>query len=188
MKKALLSIVLIFTMLFIVSCKDKNKIDAVKLAKDFYTEYLNESDYNKLFNIKEKYMTMTLIQELELRTMEMESDSITGVQDPTGMEEIMEVNKGVEDNMATVTFNFKKDDGTTYRLVETSLRFKNVDDKVLMDTLDMIIIEYDENNNDTMRQYQTKYANKDELTEEDKKEIKEKRKYYENLYSQGYIN
>lgn len=188
MKKALLSILLILTMLLMMSCQDSNKIDAMKLAKDFYTAYLDESEYDKLNSVKEKYMTKTLIEELELRSMEMEADSITGVQDSTGMKNIMEINKGSDDNTSTVTFNFKDDEGTTIQLIESSIHFKNENGKALMDTLDMVIIDYDENNNDTMRQYQTKYANKDELTETDKKEMEEKRKYYENLYSQGYIN
>lgn len=213
MKKIVLSILVCLSMMVMISCyspynvsadagnqnaKVENnnandsvksiKIDAVKLAKDFYTEYLDESDYDKLINIKEKYMTKTLIDELEIRSMQMESDSVTGVQDSTGMKKIMEVNKGSGDNTATITFNFKNDEGTTTQLIESSVHFKNENGKALMDTLDMIIIDYDENNNDNMRQYQTKYANKDELTEEDKKEMQDIKKHYEDLYSQGYIN
>ena len=190
MKKIVLSSLVVLSMTVLMLCFSScnANTDAVKLAKDFYTAYLNEEDYDKLINVKEKYMTDTLIEELELRSMEMEADSITGVQDSTGMQNIMEVNKGSTDNTATITFNIKDDEDTTKKLIETSVHFKNKNGRVLMDTLDMLIIDYDENNNDTMRQYQTKYANKDELTEEDKKEMEEKRKYYENLYSEGYIN
>ena len=213
MKKIVLSFLVILSMMVMISCYSpynvsadagnqatkvennnandsvKNiKIDAVKLAKDFYNAYLSEQDFDKLINIKEKYMTKTLVEELELRSMEMEADSVTGVQDSTDMKKIMEVNKGSTENTATITFNFKDNEDTTTKLIESSVHFKNENGKALMDTLDMVIIDYDENNNDTMRQYQTKYANKDELTEADKKEMEEKRKYYEDLYSQGYIN
>ena len=187
MKRIISVLLSLICAISLFSCS--NKIDPVKLAKSFYTEYLNVDVVNEaeLKKVKEKYMTPVLIEELELRSMQMEADSITGVQDAYGMKDIMEVNNGVDKDTATVTFNMKNQEAETIRVIESVLHFKSVDGKNLMDALDMIIIDYENSNNDNTREYTTKYANKEELTADDINEMNSIRKHYEDLYNEGYI-
>lgn len=187
MKKILNYCFLIMTTLVLFSCSNAN-IDAVKLSKNFYKEYLktNENADRKVDKVKQKYMTPLLIEELELRAMQMEADSITGVQDSYGMLDIMDVNTASEDDTAIVTFSFKNEEGSITKIIETRLHYKKYNNKILMDSLDMVINDYD-NNTDSMREYLTKYANKESLSEEDEKEMSDIRKHYEELYQEGYI-
>ena len=57
-------------------------VKATEIAKKFYTEYLkNDIAYNaaKAEKIKKKYMTDVMVEEIDLRTKEMEADAVTGV-------------------------------------------------------------------------------------------------------------
>ena len=55
----------------------------------------------------------------------------------------------------------------------------------MMDTYDMIVYDVDEDEDRTMVEYKTIYANKDELSEEDKQTMARKRQYYEDLFETG---
>jgi len=117
----------------------------------------------------------------------MDADSITGVQDSYGMVDFMTVNKGQDENSAIITFVFENEEGMTERVIESNVHFKKYSDKYLMNQLDMTIIFYDRDNDENTYEYTTKYANKTVLTEEDRKEMDNIKKHYEELYSEGYV-
>ena len=167
-------------------------LSASELAKSFYTEYLTEYDKRvdseTLKKIEEKYMTDVLIEELTIRTWEMEADSILGVQDGTGFINKMEVEDSGDEFNTIVRFvvpiEGKELAKNTY---EFHIHFRKVDNKKLMDTYDFIWIETDADGDDSRVEYLTKYANKEELTEDDKLRMSNQRRYYEDLFEEGYI-
>lgn len=194
MKKNIFLLMILCNVLLLCFCAKKEiALDASKLAKNFYTEYLKADEEigdkaeEEKTKIKQKYMTDLLIEELSLRTMQMDADSITGVQDSYGMIDSMTVNKGQDENSAIITFVFENEEGMTERVIESNVHFKKYNDKYLMNQLDMTIIFYDRDNDENTYEYTTKYANKTVLTEEDRKEMDDIKKHYEELYSEGYI-
>ena len=198
--KTLIVASMIFTMLLsacssgekVVGKKVDYSLSASELAKSFYTEYITSMEQNlneeELKKIEEKYMTELLIEELTLRTWEMEASAILGVQDGTGFLDKMEVEDSNDEYNTVVRFvvpvEGKELAKNTY---EFRIRFKKVGDKKLMDTYDFTWIETDADGDSSKTEYLTKYANKEELTEEDKIKMSNQRKYYEDLFAEGYI-
>ena len=182
-------LLIISLLVVVLSSCSKNGLNAksTDVAKSFYTEYLKAKNYDDAKKVKSKYMTDILSDELELRSMQIEADAITGVQDFTGMIKKMVVSEGENEDWAKVTFNMKGEEGRAYRIYEANLHFKSVDNKKLMDTLDLTIYDIDEDGDTSQMVYNTKYANKEELTDEDKLEMESIRKYFEDLYEEGYV-
>lgn len=205
-KQVQILISLVLSILFLYACGSsgnagnnfaEEKIDyslsASELAKEFYTKYFDvygkDGSDVELMSIKEKYMTDILIEELELRSWDMESDAVTGVQDATGFINYMEVEPGDDEFSTKVSFDVPVKDGDIVsNKYKFSIHFKKVDDKKLMDTFDYEWVEVYANGDESIvERFKTEYANKDELTEEDKEKMANKRKYYEDLFSEGYI-
>lgn len=188
MKKILklLSVVAIATLF--VSCKtNETNVKVTEITKKFYTEYLNAENENIRKKVKEKYMIEILAVELDLRSKQMESDAVTGVQDDTNMLSKMVVTEGENEEWAKVTFDMKEIEGEPYRIYETNVHYRLEGDKKLMDTLNLVIYDFDQDGDMSQMEFNTKYANKPELTEADKEEIDRISKYYESLYEEGYI-
>ena len=163
---------------------------ATEIAKSFYTDYLKACDTldeKKILNVKKTYMTETMIEEITLRTRQLEADAVTGVQDSTGMINKLEVAEGENDEWAVVTFDMKGEEGKAYRINEIKLHFRDVDKKRLIDTLDMTVYDVDADGDKIKNEYKTKWANKETLSEEDKKEMSEMKRYFDDLEEEGYI-
>ena len=196
---SILSVVLI-TLLCACSGGDKSggsikvnyNLSASELVKDFYTRYItsyeNNTDVEELTKIEESYMTETLVEELRLRSYEMEADAILGVQDGTGFLDKLEIEDGADENSTIARFVVPVEGmelaKNTY---EFHIHFRKVDNKKLIDTYDFIWIETDADGDDSRTEYLTKYANKEELTEDDKIKMSNQRKYYEDLFAEGYV-
>lgn len=188
--KKIISVLVCLTMSMSLLCAcTSNGVDAkaTDIAKKFYTEYLNAKEEDARAKIRNKYMTSVLAEEIDLRTKQMEADATTGVQDDTGMLSKMLVTEGEDDSWAKVTFDLKQEEGVEYRVYEANIHFRIEEDKKLMDTLNLIIYDYDKDGDRSQMEYNTKYANKPELTEEDKAEMERIRQYYDNLEEQGFI-
>ncbi len=163
---------------------------ATEIAKSFYTDYLKACDTldeKKILNVKKTYMTETMIEEIALRTRQLDADAVTGVQDSTGMKNKLVVEEGENDEWAVVTFDMKTEEGKPYRIYEIKLHFRDVDKKRLIDTLDMTIYDVDEDGDKIKNEYKTKWANKEILSEEDKKDMSEMKRYFDELEDEGYI-
>ena len=163
---------------------------ATEIAKSFYTDYLKACDTldeKKILNVKKTYMTETMIGEIALRTRQLDADAVTGVQDSTGMKNKLVVEEGENDEWAVVTFDMKTEEGKPYRIYEIKLHFRDVDKKRLIDTLDMTIYDVDEDGDKIKNEYKTKWANKEILSEEDKKDMSEMKRYFDELEDEGYI-
>lgn len=163
---------------------------ATEIAKSFYTDYLKACDTldeKKILNVKKTYMTETMIEEIALRTRQLDADAVTGVQDSTGMKNKLVVEEGENDEWAVVTFDMKTEEGKPYRIYEIKLHFRDVDKKRLIDTLDMTIYDMDEDGDKIKNEYKTKWANKEILSEEDKKDMSEMKRYFDELEDEGYI-
>lgn len=164
-----------------------------ELAKNFYTEYIEsvnsfEDNYEQLIkNAKEKYLTDTLIKELELRSNETDADMIIDAQDSVGMLDNMKVEPGTKENTAVVTFDNKYKNGSSSKRV-MELHFKDVDGKPMIDELNSVRVETDKNGQVEKFEYKTKYANKEVLTDTDIKEMESLSKYYEEQAAKGYID
>ena len=163
---------------------------ATEIAKSFYTDYLKACDTldeKKILNVKKTYMTETMIEEIALRTRQLDADAVTGVQDSTGMKNKLVVEEGENDEWAVVTFDMIIEEGKPYRIYEIKLHFRDVDKKRLIDTLDMTIYDVDEDGDKIKNEYKTKWANKEILSEEDKKDMSEMKRYFDELEDEGYI-
>lgn len=186
-----LELVAVISMLLLASCAPNtlNK-KATEIAKSFYIDYLKACDTldeKKILNVKKTYMTETMIEEIALRTRQLDADAVTGVQDSTGMINKLQIAEGENDEWAVVTFNMKAEEGKPYRVYETKLHFRDVNKKRLIDTLDMTIYDFDEDEDKIKNEYKTKWANKETLSEEDKKEMSEMKRYFDDLEEEGYI-
>ena len=165
-------------------------VKATEIAKKFYTEYLkNDVAYNptKAEKIKKKYMTDVMVEEIDLRTKEMEADAVTGVQDSTDMIKNMQVEEGEDEDWAKVTFDCFQEEGMEYKIYEIYLHFRDIGNRRWIDTLNMIVYDVDKDGDKSQTSYNTKYANKETLTEEDKAAMERIKKYYEELAEEGYI-
>ena len=182
---ALLSVALLF------SCVPNGlNVKATEIAKKFYTEYLkNDIAYNaaKAEKIKKKYMTDVMVEEIDLRTKEMEADAVTGVQDSTDMIKKMQVVEGEDEDWAKVIFDMKAEEGQEYGIYEINLHFRDVENRRLIDTLNLTVYDVDKDGDKSQREYMTKFANKETLTEEDKAAMENIRKYYDELAEEGFI-
>ena len=174
------------------STKVNYNLSASELAKDFYTRYITSYEKNasveELVKIEESFMTKTMVEELEIRSHEMEADAILGVQDGTGFLDKLEIEDS-GDEYTTVARFVVPIEGmelakNTY---EFHIHFRKEDNKKHIDTYDFIWIDTDADGDDSRTEYLTKYANKEELTEEDKIKMSNQRKYYEDLFEEGYI-
>lgn len=186
-----LELVAVISMLLLASCAPNtlNK-KATEIAKSFYTDYfksLDTLDEKKILNVKKTYMTETMIEEIALRTRQLDADAVTGVQDSTGMKNKLVVEEGENDEWAVVTFDMIIEEGKPYRIYEIKLHFRDVDKKRLIDTLDMTIYDVDEDGDKIKNEYKTKWANKEILSEEDKKDMSEMKRYFDELEDEGYI-
>lgn len=186
-----LELVAVISMLLLASCAPNtlNK-KATEIAKSFYTDYLKACDTldeKKILNVKKTYMTETMIEEIALRTRQLDADAVTGVQDSTGMKNKLVVEEGENDEWAVVTFDMIIEEGKPYRIYEIKLHFRDVDKKRLIDTLDMTIYDVDEDGDKIKNEYKTKWANKEILSEEDKKDMSEMKRYFDELEDEGYI-
>lgn len=191
MKKLLKTTILLSLVATLVSCAPNGlNMKATEIAKKFYTAYLKQSvtlNLKKMEKIKKTYMTEVMCEELDLRTKEMEVDSITGVQDPTGMIDRLEVTEGQDEDWAKVTFDMKQEEGQEYGIYEIDLHFRDVGKKRLIDTLNMTVYDVDKDGDKSQREYMTRFANKEILTDEDKAAMANIRKYYDELEEEGFI-
>lgn len=167
-------------------------LSASELAKNFYTSYIKKYEANaseeEMLKIKEAYMTETMIEELDLRSLEMEADAILGVQDGTGFLDKMEIEPGDDDESAVARFVVPVEgDEIAKNTYVFHIHFRNVDNKKLIDTYDFLWIETDSDGDDSRIEYKTQYANKETLTEEDLTKMSNQRKYYDELFEDGYI-
>ncbi len=187
-KQIIISALLLSAVTLLFACKP-NGVNAksTEIAKSFYTEYLKAKNEEGRAKSREKFMTPILVDELDLRGKQLEADAITGVQDDTGFINKMTVAEGQNDEWAKVTFDLKETEGVPYRIYEANVHFRVVDDTKLMDTLDMIIYDVDQDGDSSQIVYNTKYANKAELTEEEKAEMERMKKYYDDLFAEGFI-
>ena len=192
----------IFIMILLYACSDKNNIEnnmkvdytlsAGELAKSFYTNYIKsyekDASVDELMEIEKNYMTETMVEELMIRSWEMEADAILGVQDGTGFLDKMEI-EDISDDYSTVVKFIVPVDGQEFakNTYEFHIHFRKVGDKKLIDTYDFIWIETDTDGDNSRIEYITKYANKEELTEDDKIRMSNQREYYEELFEEGYI-
>ena len=198
MKKKLLKYVIMLSaavIMLAVSCTKKVNYnqDVVTLTKGFYNDYLkainNNSNDEAITKIKTLYMTDVLVDELELRTWELEADAITGVQDATGFNKYLEIEKGQDDSWAVATFTVPSENNEVAKnIYKFDIHYRTIDDKKLMDTYDFTWTEIDEYGTKGESVYKTRYANKEVLTEEDKKAMQSIRNYYEDLFAEGYIS
>lgn len=175
----------------LVSCAPNtlNK-KATEIAKSFYTEYLkavDTLDEKKILNVKKTYMTDTMVEEVELRSKQMEADAVTGVQDSTGMINKLEVTDGENDEWAIVTFDMIEEEGKPYRIYQIKLHFKDIGNKRFIDTLDMNIYDVDADGDKVKNEFNTRWANKETLSDEDKAEMQRMKAYYDELAEEGYI-
>ena len=189
MKK--IKLILIVSLFLLVSCAPNtlNK-KATEIAKSFYTEYLkavDTLDEKKILKVKNTYMTETMVEEIELRSKQMEADAVTGVQDSTGMINKLVVSDGENDEWAVVTFDMMEEEGKPYKIYQIKLHFKDIGNKRFINTLDMNIYDVDQDGDKVKNEYNTRWANKDELSDVDKKEMENIRKYFEDLAVEGYI-
>lgn len=187
----LIKLVAIAMALLLMSCAPNtlNK-KATEIAKSFYTEYLravDTLDEKKITKVKKTYMTETMFEEINLRSRQLDADAVTGVQDSTGMINKLQVSEGENDEWAIVKFDMIEEEGKPYRIYEMKLHFRDVDKKRLIDTLDMTIYDVDADGDKIKNEYNTKWANKETLTEEDKKEMSEMNRYFDDLAEEGYI-
>lgn len=189
MKK--IKLILIASLFLLVSCAPNtlNK-KATEIAKSFYTDYLKACDTldeKKILNVKKTYMTEVMVEEIGLRTKQMEADAVTGVQDSTGMIKKLDVTDGENEEWAIVTFDMMEEEGKPYRIYQIKLHFKDIGNKRFIDTLNMNIYDVDADGDKVKNEYNTKWANKEELSDSDKKEMENIRKYFEDLEDQGFI-
>ena len=186
-----LKIILIIVLFILTSCAPNtlNK-KAIEIAKSFYTEYLkavDAMDEKRILNVKKKYMTPTMVDEIDLRGKQMEADAVTGVQDSTGMIKKMSVADGENDEWAIVTFDMMEEEGKPYKIYQIKLHFKDIGNKRFINALDMNVYDVDQDGDKVKNEYNTRWANKDELSDTDKKEMENVRKYFEDLADEGYI-
>ena len=186
-----IELVIIAAFFVLTSCAPNtlNK-KATEIAKSFYTEYLkavDTLDEKKILNVKKKYMTDTMVEEIELRSKQMEADAVTGVQDSTGMVNKLVVTDGENDEWAVATFDMIEEEGKPYRIYQIKLHFKNIGNKRFIDTLDMNIYDVDADGDKVKNEFNTRWANKETLSDEDKAEMKRMREYYDELAEEGYI-
>ena len=140
-----LKIIVIAALFILASCAPNtlNK-KATEIAKSFYTEYLkavDTLDEKKILNVKKTYMTETMVEEIELRSKQMEADAVTGVQDSTGMINKLEVTEGENDEWAIVTFDMMEEEGKPYRIYQIKLHFKDIANKRFINALDMNVYD-----------------------------------------------
>ena len=188
LKKILLVIFMLALSFTIFSCGSKKvnyDADTVTLTKNFFNEYLkrvNKGTAEELNEIKSKYMTETLVEELTLRSWEMEADAVVGVSDPTGYKKYLNVVAGEDENHTIATFEVpNKNEGMDKDIYKINIHFRNVDDKKLMDTYDFTWTEVDAEGNESAAVYNTRYANKEVLSEDDRIAMSSIRKYYEEM-------
>ena len=186
-----IKLVAIVGLFLLVSCAPNtlNK-KATEIAKSFYTDYLKACDTldeKKILKVKNTYMTETMVEEIELRSKQMEADAVTGVQDSTGMINKLVVSDGENDEWAVVTFDMMEEEGKPYKIYQIKLHFKDIGNKRFINTLDMNIYDVDQDGDKVKNEYNTRWANKDELSDVDKKEMENIRKYFEDLAVEGYI-
>ena len=181
----------VISMLLLASCAPNtlNK-KATEIAKSFYADYLKAADTldeKKILDVKKTYMTDTMVEEIELRSKQMEADAVTGVQDSTGMINKLSVADGENDEWAVATFDMIEEEGKPYRIYQIKLHFKDIGNKRFIDTLDMNIYDVDADGDKVKNEFNTRWANKEVLTDEDKEEMKRMREYYDELAEEGYI-
>lgn len=190
LKKSKVALALL--LIFLVSCASPNSLNkkATEIAKSFYTEYLKadeSSNRDKLLEIKKNYMTEVMVEEVDIRSSQIDADIVTGVQDATALSNKMVVTEGENDEWAVVTFDMKEEEGIPYRIYEIKLHFRDTDKKRLIDTLDLTIYDVDQDGDKVKNEYKTKWANKENLSEEDKAEMKRAKEYFEELAESGYV-
>ena len=181
----------IASLLLLASCAPNslNK-KATEIAKSFYTDYLKASegtDEQKILNVKKTYMTEIMVEEIYLRTKQMEADAVTGVQDSFGMLNKLQVTEGESDEWATVTFDMMEEEGKPYNIYQIKLHFKDIGNKRFIDTLNMNIYDVDADGDKIKNEFNTRWANKETLSDTDKEEMNRMREYYDELAEQGYI-
>lgn len=195
MKKFILSFVLCICGLFLFACSSgttsgvsgSETKDNVSFVKSFYEEYLTAVDkYEDTSAILQKYMTPLLIEELDLRSKENSNDSITESQDSTGFIDKMTVKEYQEKDTVLVMFDGNNGEGGLDS-INIIMHIINDNGTKKINALDSTIIRTSENGTPEVIDHKTKYANKETLTDADKKEMESMKKYYEDLEEEGYI-
>ena len=185
-------LIIVASLLFIASCGSPNSLNkkATEIAKSFYNDYFNACDTldeNKILNVKKNYMTDIMVEESNLRSKQLDADVVTGVQDSTGMVKKMVVTEGEDEDWAIVTFDMKEEEGQAYKIIETKLHFRDVDKKRLIDAIDLTTYDVDQDGDKVKNENKTRWANKEELSEQDKAEMQRAKEYFEELAEAGYV-
>ncbi|MBP3201046.1 MAG: hypothetical protein J6M39_05315 [Lachnospiraceae bacterium] len=182
-----LKLIAIVSTLMLVSCAPNtlNK-KATEIAKSFYTDYLKAckgQNTDKILKVKKTYMTNVMVEEINLRSKQMEVDAVLGTNDFNGMINKLSSSDGENDEWAVVTFDMFEEEEKPYNIYEIKLHFKDVDNKRFIDTLDMNIYDVDKDGDKVKNEFNTRWANKDELSDTDKQEMENVKKYFEDLES-----
>ena len=189
LKKIVSSIMIIC--IFVLSACSNGEVnysaDNVTITKKFFNEYYKKvtsdnSSVDELKAIEAKYMTDVLVEELQLRSWEMEADAILGTNNYDGMIKYLEVTNGEDADTVVATFTVPTGKSEIAKNIYSFyIHYRNVDDKKLMDTYDLTWTEIQEDETEGTAVYNTRYANKETLNEDDKIAMSSIRKYYEDM-------
>lgn len=189
-KKVTFSIMIICIFVLMSACgsgKVNYNADNVTITKKFFNEYYKKvmsknTSVDALKAIEAKYMTDVLVEELQLRSWEMEADAILGTNDYDGMIKYLEVTDGEEADTVIAKFTVPTGKSEIAKNIYSFyIHYKNVGDKKLMDTYDLTWTEIQEDETEGTAVYNTRYANKETLNEDDKIAMSSIRKYYEDM-------
>ena len=189
LKKIQIFILIISICVIFVACVPNGlNAKSTEITKKFYTQYfknLEKNDLEKINKTKKTYMTDILVEEMDLRSKELEVDAITGFDYKKEIAEKMVVEEGEDESWVKVTFDMFEEEGKPYNIYVMDIHFRDADKKRYMDTMDLTIYDVDEDGDRTRMEYKTKYANKEELSDEDKAAMERIKNYYDDLNDVG---
>ena len=189
LKKIQIFILIISICVIFVACVPNGlNAKSTEITKKFYTQYfknLEKNDLEKINKTKKTYMTDILVEEMDLRSKELEVDAITGFDYKKEIAEKMVVEEGEDESWVKVTFDMFEEEGKPYNIYVMDIHFRDTDKKRYIDTMDLTIYDVDEDGDRTRMEYKTKYANKEELSDEDKAAMERIKNYYDDLNDVG---
>ena len=189
LKKIQIFILIISICVIFVACVPNGlNAKSTEITKKFYVQYfknLEKNDLEKINKTKKTYMTDILVEEMDLRSKELEVDAITGFDYKKEIAEKMVVEEGEDESWVKVTFDMFEEEGKPYNIYVMDIHFRDTDKKRYIDTMDLTIYDVDEDGDRTRMEYKTKYANKEELSDEDKAAMERIKNYYDDLNDVG---
>ena len=189
LKKIQIFILIISICVIFVACVPNGlNAKSTEITKKFYTQYfknLEKNDLEKINKTKKTYMTDVLIEEMDLRSKELEVDAITGFDYKKEIADKMVIEEGEDESWVKVTFDMFEEEGKPYNIYVMDIHFRDTDKKRYIDTMDLTIYDVDEDGDRTRMEYKTKYANKEELSDEDIAAMERIKNYYDDLNDVG---